>query len=60
MSDPKPLYCSFCGKSQHEVRMLITSFSANICNECVDICAEITAEPRAMIAADIGLKMEAA
>lgn len=50
-------YCSFCGKSQREVRKLIAGPSLNlfICDECVDLCAYICAEPRQMIAADIGL-----
>ena len=37
----KSLYCSFCGKSQHEVRKLIAGPSVFICNECVDLCADI-------------------
>ena len=39
---PKTLYCSFCGKSQHEVRKLIRGpASLFICDECVDLCTEI-------------------
>jgi hypothetical protein len=34
----KLLYCSFCGKSQHEVRKLIAGPSVFICDECVDLC----------------------
>lgn len=37
----KLLYCSFCGKSQHEVRKLIAGPSVYICDECVDLCNEI-------------------
>ncbi len=37
----KLLYCSFCGKSQHEVRKLIAGPSVHICDECVDLCNEI-------------------
>jgi len=33
----KLLYCSFCGKSQHEVRKLIAGPSVYICDECVDL-----------------------
>ena len=33
----KLLYCSFCGKSQHEVRKLIAGPSVFICDECVDL-----------------------
>ncbi len=40
----KPLYCSFCGKSQHEVRKLIAGPSVFICNECVDLCNDIIRE----------------
>jgi len=43
--DPRgPLYCSFCGKSQHEVRKLIAGPSVFICNECVDLCMDIIKE----------------
>ena len=35
------LHCSFCGKSQHQVRALIAGPSAWICNECVDLCVNI-------------------
>jgi ATP-dependent Clp protease ATP-binding subunit ClpX len=38
------LRCSFCGKSQHEVKKLIAGPTVYICNECVDICNEIMAE----------------
>lgn len=37
----KPLNCSFCGKSQNEVRKLIAGHSVHICNECVGVCDEI-------------------
>jgi len=40
----KVLYCSFCGKSQHEVRKLIAGPSVFICDECVDLCNEIIGE----------------
>ncbi len=39
--DDKLLYCSFCGKSQHEVKKLIAGPSVYICNECVDLCNDI-------------------
>ena len=38
------LYCSFCGKSQHEVKKLIAGPSVYICNECVDLCDDIIKE----------------
>ena len=37
----KTLYCSFCGKSQHEVRKLITGPTVFICDECIELCADI-------------------
>ncbi|MGD7036708.1 MAG: ATP-dependent Clp protease ATP-binding subunit ClpX [Gammaproteobacteria bacterium HGW-Gammaproteobacteria-10] len=39
--DDKLLYCSFCGKSQHEVRKLIAGPSVYICDECVELCNDI-------------------
>ncbi|MCL4150974.1 UNVERIFIED_CONTAM: hypothetical protein GTU68_012300 [Idotea baltica] len=42
--DGKLLYCSFCGKSQHEVRKLIAGPSVFICDECVDLCNDIITE----------------
>ena len=35
------LYCSFCGKSQHEVRKLIAGPTVFICDECVELCMDI-------------------
>ena len=44
-SDSKnPLYCSFCGKSQHEVRKLIAGPTVFICDECVELCLDIIGE----------------
>ena len=40
----KLLFCSFCGKSQHEVTKLIAGPSVYICNECVDLCNDIMAQ----------------
>ena len=40
-SGEKTLYCSFCGKSQHEVKKLIAGPSIFICDECIDLCNEI-------------------
>jgi hypothetical protein len=37
---PKTLYCSFCGKSQHEVRKLIAGPDVYICDECVELCTD--------------------
>jgi ATP-dependent Clp protease ATP-binding subunit ClpX len=54
-SSEKLLYCSFCGKSQHEVKKLIAGPSVFICDECIDLCNDIirdesSAEPGAGIA----------
>ncbi|HJX57505.1 MAG TPA: ATP-dependent Clp protease ATP-binding subunit ClpX [Thiobacillus sp.] len=43
-SSDKLLYCSFCGKSQHEVRKLIAGPSVFICDECVELCNDIIRE----------------
>ena len=40
-SGEKTLYCSFCGKSQHEVKKLIAGQSVFICDECIDLCNDI-------------------
>src|SRR5262245_55428088 len=38
------LYCSFCGKSQHEARKLIAGPTVFICDECVELCMDIVRE----------------
>jgi ATP-dependent Clp protease ATP-binding subunit ClpX len=43
-SGEKLLYCSFCGKSQHEVRKLIAGPSVFICDECIELCNDIIRE----------------
>lgn len=43
-SNEKLLYCSFCGKSQHEVRKLIAGPQVFICDECIDLCNDIIRE----------------
>ena len=49
------LYCSFCGKSQHEVLRLIAGPEAFICDECIELCNDILREgehgPKAAISA---------
>jgi ClpX C4-type zinc finger len=40
----KPLHCTFCGKSQHEVRKLIAGPTVFICDECVELCMDIVGE----------------
>ncbi len=44
MSEKNTLYCSFCGKSQHEVRKLIAGPTVFICDECVELCMDIIRE----------------
>jgi len=46
-SSEKLLYCSFCGKSQHEVRKLIAGPSVFICDECIELCNDIIREETA-------------
>jgi ATP-dependent protease Clp ATPase subunit len=41
MLKPALLYCSFCGKSQHEVRKLIAGPTVFICDECIALCNKI-------------------
>lgn len=43
-SGDKVLYCSFCGKSQHEVKKLIAGPSVYVCDECVELCNDIIRE----------------
>jgi len=44
MSDDKELHCSFCGKSQNEVKKLIAGRGVYICDECIDVCINIVAD----------------
>jgi DNA-binding CsgD family transcriptional regulator len=41
LGSPKTLYCSFCGKSQHDVRKLIAGPLVYICDECVQLCTDV-------------------
>ena len=41
---PQPLHCSFCGKSQHDVRKLIAGPGVYICDKCVELCLDVTRE----------------
>lgn len=43
-SSKQTLYCSFCGKSQHDVKKLIAGPTVFICNECVPLCMDILLE----------------
>lgn len=51
-NDDKLLYCSFCGKSQHEVKKLIAGPSVFVCDECVDLCNDIIREEMQEMSAD--------
>lgn len=42
--EPAKIFCSFCGKSQDEVRKIIAGPSVYICDECIDLCNDILAE----------------
>ena len=53
-STDKVLYCSFCGKSQHEVKKLIAGPSVFICDECIDLCTEIIQEEIAKLPKEEG------
>jgi ATP-dependent Clp protease ATP-binding subunit ClpX len=48
-SSEKLLYCSFCGKSQHEVKKLIAGPSVFICDECIDLCNDIIRDEAANV-----------
>ena len=47
------LYCSFCGKSQHEVRKLIAGPTVFICDECVELCMDIIREENKILAGEV-------
>ena len=53
-STDKVLNCSFCGKSQHEVKKLIAGPSVFICDECIDLCTDIIQEEIAKLPKDEG------
>jgi ATP-dependent Clp protease ATP-binding subunit ClpX len=53
-SSEKLLYCSFCGKSQHEVKKLIAGPSVFICDECIELCNDIIRDEAAEVTASGG------
>jgi ATP-dependent Clp protease ATP-binding subunit ClpX len=57
----KTLYCSFCGKSQHEVKKLIAGPSVFICDECIDLCNDVIRDelPPTTLAKESGEKLPA-
>ncbi|MDZ4163649.1 MAG: ClpX C4-type zinc finger protein, partial [Smithellaceae bacterium] len=46
------LFCSFCGKTQHEVRKLVAGPTAYICDECIELCKSIVEEEKAVLHSD--------
>src|SRR5436305_4387545 len=57
-SSEKVLYCSFCGKSQHEVKKLIAGPSVFICDECIDLCNDIIRDETSAIESVSGAKSD--
>ena len=57
-SGEKLLYCSFCGKSQHEVKKLIAGPSVFICDECIDLCNDIIRDETSSIESVTGTKSD--
>src|SRR3954468_10294106 len=57
-SGEKLLYCSFCGKSQHEVKKLIAGPSVFICDECIDLCNDIIRDETANVETVAGAKSD--
>lgn len=57
-SGEKLLYCSFCGKSQHEVKKLIAGPSVFICDECIDLCNDIIRDETSSIETVTGTKSD--
>ncbi|KAF3998962.1 MULTISPECIES: ATP-dependent Clp protease ATP-binding subunit ClpX [Glaciimonas] len=57
-SGEKLLYCSFCGKSQHEVKKLIAGPSVFVCDECIDLCNDIIRDEASSVETLDGQKSE--
>ncbi|GAA0430831.1 ATP-dependent Clp protease ATP-binding subunit ClpX [Massilia aurea] len=57
-SGEKLLYCSFCGKSQHEVKKLIAGPSVFICDECIDLCNDIIRDETSNVETVTGAKSD--
>ena len=57
-SGEKLLYCSFCGKSQHEVKKLIAGPSVFICDECIDLCNDIIRDETSAVESVTGAKSD--
>ena len=56
-SGDKVLYCSFCGKSQHEVKKLIAGPSVFVCDECVELCNDIIREETQEVTEELETKL---
>src|SRR6476619_3979622 len=57
-SGEKLMYCSFCGKSQHEVKKLIAGTSVFICDECIDLCNDIIRDETSNVESVAGAKSD--
>jgi ATP-dependent Clp protease ATP-binding subunit ClpX len=57
-SGEKLLYCSFCGKSQHEVKKLIAGPSVFICDECIDLCNDIIRDEASSVESVAGARSD--
>ena len=57
-SGEKLLYCSFCGKSQHEVKKLIAGPSVFICDECIDLCNDIIRDEASSVESVAGTRSD--
>ncbi len=57
-SGEKLLYCSFCGKSQHEVKKLIAGPSVFVCDECIELCNDIIRDETSNIESVTGAKSD--
>ena len=55
-SGEKLLYCSFCGKSQHEVKKFIAGPSTFICDECIDLCNDIITDEELLLVARLEIE----
>lgn len=58
LNDARTLYCSFCGKNQSEVLLLIAGPVSFICDECVELCRDIVGKAREKKAAAEGKRVE--
>ena len=57
-NDKKEVRCSFCGRTQDEVKRLIAGPNAYICNECVEICADLIDEEEENVAEEARFQLD--